>query len=559
MNTTVNPCDDFFQYACGGWIHKNPIPDGELEYGPFIIAGNEVIIKLKELLESNKTITPKCLDMPRILYKKCMSADEREEIETEQLIDMYRKIGSWPLLEEDWDSCTFDITYMLTLIAHTLSNSVLFKFDITADIKNNTINSLYIEQTNFGIGSRVYRRLNRTNFAEYLNAYKEYRLNALKLVLSGANISYNVSQLETAINDVIAFEMEITKFMEPEKNMQHSSSLFYNKRIIADLYTLCPQIDWLKLIFCLVPPSVRDIIDNNTVIIIRNIGYFRNLSNLLGKTSNRIVANCIFLQTIDVWSALLGKAFENNLEKLTDVLNDIKIIIPRWKGCVEVTETLLKHATSALYVRKHFDPDIRKDVMDILEGIREALQDNIAEIDWMDNDTKNAALQKAAAMISKVGYDDMFLNDTALTEYYEKLNITQEDSYFKAVLKIATWEVEKDFLNLKKPFDRYEFFQTASTVNAYHEFLTNAVSVPAAFLTPPFFNRNYPKTANYGSLGAVIGHELTHGFDNSGSLYDMNGNLKNWWSEESYENFKNKTQCFVEQYESFKVPNMEFK
>uniref|UniRef100_A0A0R3RN46 Peptidase_M13 domain-containing protein n=1 Tax=Elaeophora elaphi TaxID=1147741 RepID=A0A0R3RN46_9BILA len=159
----------------------------------------------------------------------------------------------------------------------------------------------------------------------------------------------------------------------------------------------------------------------------------------------------------------------------------------------------------------------------------------------------------------------MSINDTALTEYYKNLNITREDTYFEALRKIATWDAERYFLRLKKPFDKYEFVQSASTVNAFFTFRMNSLTLPAGFLTSPFFNRYYPKAANYGAIGTVMGHELTHGFDDddyellTGSLYDMNGNLNNWWSQESYKNFKNKAQCFIEQYNSYKVPNTEFK
>ncbi|KAK6114666.1 Peptidase M13 family protein [Brugia pahangi] len=559
MNTTADPCNDFFQYACGRWIHENPIPDDQSGYGTFVITTNIVRKQMKALLESNETITPKCIDMARILYKACMSVEKISTVKTEQLIEIFRKIGKWPLLEDNWNNYIIDITDMIASVTQNFGDPILFKIFIDAESKNTTIHGLYIDQANLGLGSgtRDYY-LNLIKFPKHLKAYKEYQLETLKLVLSGANISYNISELINDINDIIAFEIEIAKLIVPEANRRNSSRL-YNKRIIADLYTLIPQINWIKFMYHLIPASMHDIIDNQTNIIIQEVEFMKNLSNLLSTTNKRIIANYIFWRTIDVWSDILGKKIGDIRLKLTRVMSGQQKMIPRWQQCVQRTENLLAQATSALFVRKHFSSEIRKEVLDILENIKKAFQDIVEEIDWMDNSTKKAALQKVAAITNKIGYHDMIMNDTALTEYYKKLNITSKDSYFQILRKIAKWDAERYFLRLKKPFDKYEFVQSASTVNAFFTFRMNSLTLPAGFLTSPFFNRYYPKAANYGALGTVMGHELTHGFDDDGSLYDMNGNLNNWWSKESYKNFRNKAQCFIEQYDSYKVPNTDFK
>uniref|UniRef100_A0A1I7VWD2 Neprilysin n=1 Tax=Loa loa TaxID=7209 RepID=A0A1I7VWD2_LOALO len=552
MNTTTDPCNDFFQYACGRWIHEHPIPDDKSGFGTFVITTNIVRNQMKALLESNETVSPGCIGMSRILYKACMSVDEFNIIETKQLIETFRKIGKWPLLETEWDNCTPNITDMLASVAQHFGDPILFKVFIDAESKNTTIHGLYVDQANLGLGSGTQDYyLNLLKFPEHLKAYKEYQLDTLKLVLSGANISYDIFQLMTDIDDVTAFEIEIAKLIEPEANRRNSSRL-YNKRIIADLYSLFPQVDWVNFLIRLTPTSIHDLIDNNTDIIVQEEKFMKNLSNLLNITSKRIIANYIFWRTIDVWSDILGRTFDDFRLKLMRVMSGQQKMMPRWQRCVQRSEDLLAQATSALFVRKHFSSDIRKEVM-------KAFRDIVEEIDWMDSNTKKAALQKAAAMINKIGYHDITMNDTALTEYYKKLKITPEDTYFQALRKIAIWDAERYFLRLKKPFDKYEFVQSASTVNAFFTFKMNSLTLPAGFLTPPFFNRYYPKAANYGAIGTVMGHEITHGFDDNGSLYDMNGNLNNWWSKESYKNFRNKAQCFVEQYESYKVPNTDFK
>ncbi|VDK82469.1 unnamed protein product [Litomosoides sigmodontis] len=510
------------------------------------------------LLESSETVAPECIDMARTLYKACMSVDRFKVVGTEQLIDTFRRIGKWPFLEKDWESYTIDITDMLSSVTQTFGDPILFKIFIDAESKDTTIHGLYIDQANLGLGSGTqYYYLNQKKFRKHLNAYKEYQLDVLKLVLNGANITYDMSQLITDINDVTAFEVEIAKLIVPEAYRRNSSRL-YNKRIIADLYALFPQIDWIKFFIYLTPSSVHDIIDNNTSIIIQEIKFMKDLSSLLNVTSRRIIANYIFWRTVDVWSDILGKAFDDIRLKLMRVMSGQQEIMPRWQRCVQRSENLLAQAASALFVRKHFNAEVQREVTDILKNIQEAFRDIVAEIDWMDNSTKNAALKKAAAMIHKIGYHDISMNDTALTEYYKKLNITREDTYFEALRKVAAWDAERNFLRLKKPFDKYEFVQSASTVNAFFTFKMNSLTLPAGFLTPPFFSLNYPKAANYGAIGTVMGHELTHAFDDDGSLYDMHGNLNNWWSKESHKNFRNKAQCFVEQYDSYKVPNTDF-
>ncbi|VDM99379.1 unnamed protein product [Thelazia callipaeda] len=331
-------------------------------------------------------------------------------------------------------------------------------------------------------------------------------------------------------------------FIEPAANRRDSSRL-YNKRSIADLYTLLPQINWLEFLTRLIPPMIGTFLSNSTTVIVQEVDYLKNLSDLLRITSKRVVSNYIFWRICHFWNDILDKSFDSVQLELMNVLNGQRKIVSRWQHCVQKCEELLPAAVSALFVRNHFDSNTKKEAMNLLTMIQKAFQGIVGKISWMDSDTKKFALQKASSIISKVGYDKMSMNDTALDGYYAKLDIASSDTYFEVLRKTAAWNGKKHFSRLNKPFNKYEFTQSASTLNAYFTHKMNSLC----------------RAVNYGAIGFIMGHEMIHGFDDVGSAYDIDGNLHNWWSEESYQNFTNKTQCLIDQYGSYQVPNIDFK
>jgi len=219
----------------------------------------------------------------------------------------------------------------------------------------------------------------------------------------------------------------------------------------------------------------------------------------------------------------------------------------------------MSYAGGALYVRKYFDKSDKATALEMIEDLHTVFHQMVNTSQWMQTETKKLALVKAKEMLSLIGYPDWIANDTALDEYYEQLELTDQDSYPKIIEKLTQWGQQRAFRKLIEPVDRSEFGVSSAVVNAFYSSLKNAITFPAAILQAPFFDRGFPKSMNYGGIGSVIGHEITHGFDDQGSQFDGTGNLQNWWDPLTAMQFFNRTQCIVEQYGAYDVPGTGLK
>ncbi|VDM92106.1 unnamed protein product, partial [Litomosoides sigmodontis] len=395
----------------------------------------------------------------------------------------------------------------------------------------------------------------------------------------------------------------------PEDDRRNSTRL-YNGKTISDLYTLLPEVEWLRFFHQIAPTSIHGLIHNDTKIIVGEVGYMRSIAALISKNSNHLLANYIFWRIVHSWVKILDARYEDIKQTFLRVMTGQQTKSPRWKECAQGTINLLPLAGGALYVKRHFDSTDKEEALKMIANLQEAFKELVDESDWMDEKTKEVAIEKVVSMINNIGYPDFINNYTALDKHYEKLNFTAEDSYFGLLRKVLMWSQEKEFLRMKEPFDKKEFEVSPAVVNAFYspeknslilddkklltfiEYLFKYSSLnilivdywfywdsfafknqrrvsafPAGILKPPFFSGAYPncsvmilsRMVNYGAIGAVIGHEVTHGFDDQGSQYDKEGNLLNWWNADSYNGFAKRKECIVNQYSSYVVPNTNYK
>ncbi|VDM97134.1 unnamed protein product [Thelazia callipaeda] len=556
MNLSVDPCENFFEYACGRWNHDHPIPDDMFAYGTFASVRENVRLQMKVLLESDTPVASKSIAMARIAYQTCMNTSKLESIKSSQLLHALQQLGKWPLLngKDDWDEKSFNFTSVLASSRRSFGNEIFFQVYVYADAKNTTRNTLYMDQGMLGLGrgSRDYY-LNTTMFSKHLDAYRKYQLDVMKLLLADANITYELPQLIRQLDDIINFEKKFAQIIIPEDDRRNSTRL-YNKKIIADLYTLLPEVEWLSYFYQITPKSIHDSISNNTQIIVGEVEYLYSVTELINNNSNGLLANYILWRIIHSWVKILDGRFEDIKQDFMRVMTGQQTKSPRWKECAQGTISLLPLAGGALYVRQHFDFTDKQEALVSL-WIKNFTFSNIVRNIFYNK----IVIQKAVSMINNIGYPDFINNDTALDKHYEKLHFTAEDSHFDLLRKVLIWSQEKEFLRIKESFDKYEFEVSPAVVNAFYSPEKNALTFPAGILKPPFFSGSYPKMVNYGAIGAVIGHEITHGFDDQGSQYDKDGNLQNWWNEESYKGFSARKECIVDQYNSYKVPNTDYK
>ncbi|XGW09237.1 hypothetical protein V3C99_011498 [Haemonchus contortus] len=559
LNTSVNPCEDFYEFACGSWNEDHPIPDDMSAFGTFSFVREQVRQQLRVLLEQEVTSQSVSINMARIAYKTCMNKTQLEELKTSLLFETLSELGSWPLLQTSWQRDTFDLTDLMAIARRDYGAESFFQIYIYADAKNTSRNTLFVDQASLslGRGARDYY-LNNTMFANHMQAYRKYFFEIVKILQEDANVPHNKSSVEANIDAVIAFEKKLAEIVVPEDERRNSTRL-YNKRVMADLYGYMDDVNWVTYFQQIAPPEMIGMFNNETEIIVAEIDFLRKVSALIKDTDSETLVNYIIWRVVQASVRFLDERFENIKQDFSRVMTGQQQRSPRWKDCAQVPSSVLPLAAGAIYVQAHFDSEDKREALEMIGKLRESFADLVEHNDWMDESTKKTAIEKANSMINNIGYPNITNDISKLDDQYKELVILPEDTYYSLMKKAVVWMQKKEFRKLLKPFDRHEFDVSPAVVNAFYSPEKNAITFPAGILQPPFFSGSYPKAVNYGAIGAVIGHEITHGFDDQGSQYDKDGNLHNWWSTRSLEAFDERRRCIVEQYGNYTVPKTTYK
>ncbi|GMR37645.1 hypothetical protein PMAYCL1PPCAC_07840 [Pristionchus mayeri] len=559
MNITADPCENFFEYACGQWNYAHPIPDDSAVYGTFTYVRDIVRQQLRVSVESDVSHPSRSVRMAKTAYKICMNVTELEKIRSDPVLAAIKSLGGWPLMMGDqWKSEGLDLTAVLGKARHDYANEVFFGTYVYADAKNTTRNIIQLDQgsLSLGRGSRDYY-LNNTMFGSHMAAFEKFFYKTAMLIVGDAGLNGTAAMNET-IQKTLAFEKKMAEMLTPEDDRRNSTRQ-YNKMRIADLYTLMPQLDWVRYFKLIAPSSVHDILSNETQIIVTEVDYMKKLSTLLSVTETRTIIDYLFWRLVHSMTKYLDDRYEDVRHELNRVMSGQQMQSPRWKECTQVPSTFFPLAAGALYVGEHFDKNDKKEAQAMIANIRASFASLVMENDWMDTDTKQIAIDKANAMVQLIGYPELITDPAKLDEKYQNIDISLEDSYFGMVKKVIVYTSDKEFNKLKLPFDKEEFSTSPAVVNAFYSTEQNSITIPAGILQPPFFSGSFPKAINYGAIGAVIGHEITHGFDDQGSQYDKTGNLVNWWNDRSAKGFETRKQCIIDQYNGYTVPETEMK
>ncbi|VDK44180.1 unnamed protein product [Cylicostephanus goldi] len=333
----------------------------------------------------------------------------------------------------------------------------------------------------------------------------------------------------------------------------------HNLRHLSDMYKLMPLIDWSRFFLAFAPPASHEYLRSDPEILIAEVDYLRRISKLLQSTDPRIVTNYVFMRFSSKWEGEMGEKYEDIKQELDKVVFGQQQKLPRWKYCTQHTMKQMEYATSAIYVKNAFDQASKNVTLELLDDLLGIFRDMLSTSDWMDDQTRAAALEKANQMLPLIAYPDFILDDEMLDQYYDGLEVYENDSYSEMLEKVERWRIDSYFKRLTRPVDRSEFRTfdgtdfSSAVVNAYYTWPTNAISVPAAYLQAPHFHQTFPRSLNYGGLGTVLGHEITHGFDNQGSQLDAVGNLREWWDADVKKKFEDRAQCMISQYGNIKV------
>uniref|UniRef100_A0A8C5Q5W5 Endothelin-converting enzyme 1 n=1 Tax=Leptobrachium leishanense TaxID=445787 RepID=A0A8C5Q5W5_9ANUR len=540
LDRTVDPCQDFYSYACGGWVKSNPIPDGHSRWGTFneLWEHNQAI--MKHLLENaTMNISSAAEQKAQRYYQACMNETKIEALGSKPLQDLIEKLGGWNITSP-WDKDNFQET--LQSVTAYYRASPFFSVFISADSKNSSSNIIQIDQSGLGLPSRDYY-LNKTENEKVLTGYLNFMVQIGMLLGGGENDTRDQMQ------EILDFETALANITIPQ-DKRRDEEVIYNKMNAGELKSLAPAIDWMVLLqTCFHPVEIND----TEPVVVYAKEYLVEVSALINATRKRILNNYIMWNIVRKASSFLDQRFQDAEEKFMEVMYGTKkTCLPRWKFCISDTDNNLGFALGAMFVNATFAESSKVQAVHMIREIKTAFEESLKGLTWMDEETRKAAREKAEAIYDMIGYPNFITDPKELDKVFNDYDVTA-DLYFENVMNFYNFSARVTTEQLRKAPNRDQWSMTPPTVNAYYSPTKNEIVFPAGILQAPFYTSTSPMALNFGGIGVVMGHELTHAFDDQGREYDKDGNLRPWWKNSSIEAFKRQTECITEQYGNYTV------
>ena len=527
MDKTADPCVNFYQYSCGGWKKNNPIPPDQTSWSVYGKLYEDNLFFLKGILDQasvqgaqRDAVTQQIGDF----YAACM---DETAVEKQGLSPLHGDLEAIAKLQS-----AKQIAPLVARLQQAYGRSVLFSAGSTQDPDNSELVIAEIDQGGLGLPDRDYyvkedakSKETRERYLQHVQKVFELMGETPETAKKNADI---VMRLET---DLAKASMTRVDRRDPYK-LKHKMKL-------AGLHTLVPKFDW-KAYYGTSEYPQFDILNVATP------DFFKEINSKLDKEPLDNWKTYLRFHVVDSASPYLASSFVNeNFAFYRQYLRGAKEQQPRWKRCVSYTDRQLGEALGQVYVAKVFSPELKQSTLDMVLGIEDAMGLRIQQLDWMSPETKEQALKKLHGIRNKIGYPDKWRD-------YSSVKIARND-FAGNMAHASEFEHHREFNKIGKPVDRGEWGMSPPTVNAYYSSQMNDINFPAGVLQPPLYDAKMDAAPNYGNTGGTIGHELTHGFDDEGSQYDANGNLKNWWTKSDREKFDARTKCVEDQYADYIV------
>ncbi|XP_053947508.1 neprilysin-4 [Anastrepha ludens] len=653
MDTTVNPCTDFYRYACGNWERLHPIPKDKAGFDTFEMLRENLDVVLRELLESKRTaklpephkkvvdiqhnnyehdiethadiiksgpsvpgavavvnekldvskssdqgqLNEKAIRLRRhivehrealglvlrrykrqqaatnkrkrlitlfrlgnlssednrsttyvdtddaqlkakYLYQSCINANILQKRGIRPLLKLIESLGSWPVLNPNWNSEGFD-WLNLTAQLRRYNNDILIVEWVGPDIKNSDENIIQFDQTSLGLPTREYF-LQDVN-SRYLTAYQLFMSEIMQKLGAPRDRA-----IKTAA-EVVEFETQLASITAPAEQRLNVTKL-YNRMTLNQLRQAVPEINWLRYLSILQDRNVRD----SEEVVIYALDYMNDLVRLLRATDPATVSNYLLWRFVRHRINNVDDRFEDTKQNFYHSLFGREESPLRWKVCIAQVNSNMGMALGSMFVHKYFDENSKRDTLKMTHELQQAFREILKNTDWLDLSTKHLAELKVNAMSLKIGYPDFILNSSQLNEKYAGIRI-HPDKYFENTLHVLLHTAKTEQVKLQESVNKTAWQTAPAIVNAYYSRNKNQIMFPAGILQPPFYHRHFPRSLNFGGIGVVIGHELTHGFDDKGRLFDRNGSIHKWWTDTSIKGFDERARCIIAQYSNYTV------
>jgi len=525
IDPSVNPCDDFYTYACGNWLKRTEIP---ADRGQWVRSFSEIdernraeLRKILDGLAAGKKGEDPYGDKLGAFYGACMDEEQMEKSADGQLKDLLKNVDAIA----DTNALAKEIAR-----AHRGDVNPLFNFHSQQDFKDANLVIGSVDQGGIGLPDRDYYLKDDAKFKEIRGKYEKHV--AAMLGFAGAKDAAKDAATVMRIEHALAeASMSRVDRRDPKK--------IYHRLELAGLEKTAPRFPWKTYLAELGAPGVTQL---NVAV----PAFFGAVNDLLPKVPLADWKTYLRWHIVHGAAPTLSKKFvDENFNFYGKTLQGTDQILPRWKRCVDATDHAMGEALARPFVRITFGADGKADTQTAVKNIEAAMEANLKALGWMDDATRTKAFEKLHAIMNKIGYPDKWRD-------YDKLEVDR-GSFLQSMWRASEFEAKRDLAKIGKPVDRTEWEMTPPTVNAYYEPLLNEMVFPAGILQTPFYTRGAPAAANYGAMGMVMGHELTHGFDDEGRQFDAKGNLTDWWSPSVSKEFDKRAQCVVDQYDGYTV------
>lgn len=528
LDPSVNLKDDFYGYACGGWMKNNPITDEYARYGMFDLLRENARTQLNELIVNLK-------DNPDAKVKGTNAQKVSDIYEMGMDSVRLNKEGAAPLKPFIAKAQSATKKNLAEILAweHAGIGASLFSTGVGADVNDANMNIMHIGETGLGLGDRDYYLEDTEENRKFLEAYTKY----IKEVCALAGLSKK--DADRIAKNVLKLEKGIAEH-KMTREMRRNPKLRNNVMTIDELCAKYPNIDWKTYFTALEIPVPEKVNVGST-------GYLEYLNSLIPTLSEQEIRDYLTFEVIAESTQVLSDDFINaDFEMFSKTLSGKKEQEPRWKRAMAIPNSMFGEAIGQLYVEKYFPEESKQAMKTLVENLRVALGQHIDNLTWMSDETKAKAHEKLANFKVKIGYPDKWKD-------YSGITIDPSKSYMENCYEASKWYKHDNYKKVGTPVDKEEWLMTPQTVNAYYMPTTNEICFPAAILQAPYFDPTADDAMNYGAIGVVIGHEMTHGFDDSGRQYNKDGNLQDWWTPEDAEKFTKLADGLVEQFNEVEV------
>jgi putative endopeptidase len=527
LDRSVSPCENFYKFAVGGWMKNNPMPADHSSWGVFDKLEQRNQAVLREILEdaAKDKAAAAGSNWQKIgdFYASCMDEGQIENAGLKPLQPDFQRIAEIK-----------DRAGLLAEIARLQRQGVnaVFIFTSEQDLKNSNLEIAGAGQGGLGLPDRQYYLDDDDRSKQLRAAYLEHVTNMFKLM--GDDQTTAAAETKTVMDIETALAKASTKredLRDPEKN--------YHPLALPQLEALTPNLAWRSYFKEVGTPNLQSAD-------IGQIDFFKQVDAAVGAIPLADWKIYLRWHLIHTAARALPKQFvEENFDFYGKTLVGQQQMLPRWQRCVQATDDQLGEALGQYYVMKAFPPAAKAQALVMVKNLMAALRDDLSTLDWMSPSTRTKAIEKLDAMRLKIGYPDQWRDYSA---YH-----VDRGPYVRNLLGGESFEFARELAKIGKPVDRSEWDMTPPTVNAYYAPPMNEIVFPAGILQPPFFDPDADDASNYGAIGAVIGHEMTHGFDDEGAKFDGQGNLKNWWTPEDLRNFQARGECIAKQFAGYQI------